>query len=143
LQKSFDYIKKKSGFTKNKIFSIKEQVASSLIVCSWIRGLILKTKEEAETLSPLYLDMIFDAKILYDKDSFFNAVLNDLKLKLEHLKAKRLKVGRSINAAIVHLLRDASEEGKRWLEQAKADLKWARDLAERGGYHIACFLFVF
>ncbi len=34
----------------------------------------------------------------------------------------------------------AIEEGKRWLEQAKEDLKWTRDLAERGGYHIACFL---
>jgi HEPN domain-containing protein len=32
------------------------------------------------------------------------------------------------------------EEGRRWLEQAVEDLKWARDLAERGGYHIACFL---
>ena len=32
------------------------------------------------------------------------------------------------------------EEGKRWLEQAAEDLKWARDLAERGGYHISCFL---
>lgn len=34
----------------------------------------------------------------------------------------------------------AWEEGKRWLEQAQEDLKWAKDLAERGGYHIACFL---
>jgi HEPN domain-containing protein len=32
------------------------------------------------------------------------------------------------------------EEGKRWLEQAEEDLKWATDLAERGGYHISCFL---
>ena len=32
------------------------------------------------------------------------------------------------------------EEGRRWLEQAIEDLKWAKDLAERGGYHIACFL---
>jgi HEPN domain-containing protein len=32
------------------------------------------------------------------------------------------------------------EEGKRWLEQAAEDLKWASDLAKRGGYHIACFL---
>jgi len=32
------------------------------------------------------------------------------------------------------------EEGERWLEQAFEDLKWAKDLAERGGYHIACFL---
>ena len=32
------------------------------------------------------------------------------------------------------------EEGKRWLEQAQEDLKWSNDLANRGGYHIACFL---
>jgi HEPN domain-containing protein len=32
------------------------------------------------------------------------------------------------------------EEGRRWLEQAEADLVWADDLARRGGYHIACFL---
>ncbi len=36
--------------------------------------------------------------------------------------------------------RSALEEGKRWLEQAEEDLRWARDLTERGGYHIACFL---
>jgi HEPN domain-containing protein len=36
--------------------------------------------------------------------------------------------------------RDALEEGRRWLEQAQEDLHWARDLAERGGYHVACFL---
>ncbi|MEM4311894.1 MAG: HEPN domain-containing protein [Nitrososphaerales archaeon] len=36
--------------------------------------------------------------------------------------------------------REPIEEGKRWLEQAMEDLKWAKDLAERGGYHIACFL---
>jgi HEPN domain-containing protein len=32
------------------------------------------------------------------------------------------------------------EEGKRWLEQASEDLKWSKDLAKRGGYHISCFL---
>lgn len=36
--------------------------------------------------------------------------------------------------------RTALEEGRRWLEQAEEDLRWAKDLAERGGYHIACFL---
>jgi HEPN domain-containing protein len=34
----------------------------------------------------------------------------------------------------------ALEKGKRWLEQAEEDLRWAKHLAERGGYHIACFL---
>ena len=36
--------------------------------------------------------------------------------------------------------RNPLEEGRRWLDQATEDLKWARDLAERGGYHISCFL---
>lgn len=36
--------------------------------------------------------------------------------------------------------REAIEEGRRWLEQAQEDLRWAKDLTERGGYHIACFL---
>jgi HEPN domain-containing protein len=35
---------------------------------------------------------------------------------------------------------DPITEGRRWLEQAGHDLAWAEDLAERGGYHIACFL---
>ena len=28
----------------------------------------------------------------------------------------------------------ALEEGRRWLEQAQEDLRWAKHLAERGGY---------
>ena len=36
--------------------------------------------------------------------------------------------------------RSPIEEGRRWLEQAEADLLWVKDLAGRGGYHIACFL---
>ena len=36
--------------------------------------------------------------------------------------------------------RSPLEEGRRWLEQAQEDLRWAEDLSRRGGYHIACFL---
>ncbi len=36
--------------------------------------------------------------------------------------------------------RSALDEGRRWLSQADEDLKWARRLAEEGGWHIACFL---
>jgi HEPN domain-containing protein len=32
------------------------------------------------------------------------------------------------------------EEGRRWLRQAKEDLRWTRHLAEEGAYHLACFL---
>jgi len=38
------------------------------------------------------------------------------------------------------LRRSPLEEGRRWLEQAEEDLRWADHLAQRGGYHIACFL---
>ena len=36
--------------------------------------------------------------------------------------------------------RNPIEEGKRWLEQAKEDLKWAKYLAKEGGYYLVCFL---
>lgn len=36
--------------------------------------------------------------------------------------------------------REPREEGARWLEQAKEDLRWAKELSQRGGFHIACFL---
>lgn len=36
--------------------------------------------------------------------------------------------------------RSPFEEGRRWLDQAKEDLKWAKELVRLGGYHIACFL---
>lgn len=32
------------------------------------------------------------------------------------------------------------EEGRRWLRQAREDLRWADHLATAGAYHIACFL---
>ena len=34
--------------------------------------------------------------------------------------------------------RSPLEEGRRWLDQASEDLRWADDLSQRGGYHIAC-----
>ncbi|MDW8325959.1 MAG: HEPN domain-containing protein [Anaerolineales bacterium] len=36
--------------------------------------------------------------------------------------------------------RNALEEGRRWLEQAAEDLRWAQWLAREGGWHLACFL---
>ncbi len=55
---------------------------------------ILKTPEEASRFTPLYLDMVYDAVILYDKDNFFLSVLERLKRRLEELGAERVKVGR-------------------------------------------------
>ncbi|HYN44819.1 MAG TPA: nucleotidyltransferase domain-containing protein [Candidatus Limnocylindrales bacterium] len=55
---------------------------------------ILKTKDDARNLSPLYLDMLTDAKILYDKDDFFKKILEKLRLELKSLNARKIKVGK-------------------------------------------------
>lgn len=52
---------------------------------------MLKTPEEAERISPLYLDMVYDAIVLYDKDDFFTNVLRRLSKRLEELGAERVK----------------------------------------------------
>lgn len=51
---------------------------------------ILKTPEEIESGSPLLLDMIDDAAILYDRDGFLQNTLNHLRKHLEQLGAKRI-----------------------------------------------------
>lgn len=37
-------------------------------------------------------------------------------------------------------MREPTDEGRRWLEQAEEDLKWTHHLVREGAYHIACFL---
>ena len=37
-------------------------------------------------------------------------------------------------------MKSRTDNAARWLAQAKEDLKWAAHLAEKGGYHLACFL---
>lgn len=46
----------------------------------------------------------------------------------------------SLNGGKGIMRQPPEEEARRWLDQAREDLKWARRLAEEGGYHIACFL---
>jgi len=36
--------------------------------------------------------------------------------------------------------KSALDEGWRWWSQAAEDLRWAKHLAEEGGWHLACFL---
>lgn len=55
---------------------------------------ILKTPEEAEKISPLYLDMVYDAIILYDKNQFFTKILQKLKERLKELGAERVRMGK-------------------------------------------------
>ncbi len=55
---------------------------------------ILKTPEEAVKVSPLYLDLVEDAVILFDRNDFFKNLLLRLRKKLEELGAKRIRLGK-------------------------------------------------
>jgi hypothetical protein len=51
---------------------------------------IFKTREETLKGSPIFLDMVEDCIILYDKEEFFAGVLIKLKERLAALGAKRV-----------------------------------------------------
>jgi len=55
---------------------------------------VLKTVEEAKFLTPLYLDMVDDAVILYDADGFFKSILNNLRANLKKQGARRIYIGK-------------------------------------------------
>jgi predicted nucleotidyltransferase len=54
---------------------------------------VIKSPEEAEAGSPLFLDMIEDSKILYDKNHFFAGIIKSLEARLKVLGAKRIWKG--------------------------------------------------
>ncbi len=51
---------------------------------------VLKTPEEARAGSPLFLDMVEDARLLYDRDGFFGGRLGKLRERLAKLGARRI-----------------------------------------------------
>ncbi|MBD3414974.1 MAG: nucleotidyltransferase domain-containing protein [Candidatus Aminicenantes bacterium] len=51
---------------------------------------VFKTPDEVKKGSPLFLDMVEDALILYDKDDFFTQWLKEFKARLKKLGAKRV-----------------------------------------------------
>ncbi|MBS7247979.1 MAG: nucleotidyltransferase domain-containing protein [Candidatus Freyarchaeota archaeon] len=56
---------------------------------------VIKTPEEARVFSPLYLDMVEDAVILFDRDGFFDGVLRRLRGRLQELGAERVRLGKA------------------------------------------------
>jgi hypothetical protein len=55
---------------------------------------IIKTPEEAAKISPLYLDMIEDIVIVYDRGDFFRNVLEKLRNRLKKLGSMRVNIGK-------------------------------------------------
>lgn len=55
---------------------------------------ILKTQEEARKRVPLYLDMVDEGILLFDRDRFFSRILEDLKKTLVRNGAVRKTIGK-------------------------------------------------
>ena len=54
--------------------------------------IILLSKNEASIHHPFYLDMIYDAIIIYDKDSFMRSKIEELRRKLSEMGSKRIQL---------------------------------------------------
>lgn len=54
---------------------------------------VFKTPEEIAEGSPLLLDMVEDARVLFDREDFFKRAMEDLKTRLQRLKARRVWQG--------------------------------------------------
>lgn len=67
---------------------------------------VFKTPREARIGSPLFLDMVEDARILFDRDGFFREELNRLRERLARLGARRIW------------------KGNAWIWDLKPDYKW-------------------
>lgn len=90
----------KSRLRRQELFEEAEASIEDDLRRLWAEGLyvtfspIMKTREEAKRLSPLYLDMVDDAVILFDRGGFFKGVLDNLRKKLKEFGARRVKLGR-------------------------------------------------
>ena len=54
---------------------------------------VFKTREEVESGSPLFLDMVEDARILYDPQGFLAGYFDRLRARLRTLGARRIRLG--------------------------------------------------
>ena len=52
---------------------------------------VIKTPEEVSLGSPLFLDMVADASISYDRGQFFKKYLEDLEARLKRMGARKVK----------------------------------------------------
>ncbi len=90
----------RSRFERLRIYMEAEERLDPLLDLLMERGYavsfspVLKSRREAESISPLYLDMVEDAVIVYDKGGFFENVLERLRRRLEELGAERVWIGR-------------------------------------------------
>jgi len=80
------------GSVENKVEPFLKTLQQKEGINTYISA-IIKSPEEAEKGSPLFLDMVEDAKMLLDRDGFFGAVLERLRKRLKELGSKRIWQG--------------------------------------------------
>lgn len=86
-------------FARQEVFEPVEQAVAPFVASLRQRGIeaelspILKTRAEVEAGSPLFLDMVEDARILYDPGGFLTARLERLRKRLGELGARRIRYG--------------------------------------------------
>jgi hypothetical protein len=81
-----------------RIARMKEFAAIETTLGMTIKGRIelspvFKTPEEIANGSPLFLDMVEDVRMLFDRDDFFKNSLKNLKERLQRLGARRIWQG--------------------------------------------------
>lgn len=73
-------------------------------------SLILKNRTEASYHSPLYLDMLEEAVILFDKQGFIASVFDEMKERLKALGSRRVTIG------------------DKWYWDLKPDYRWGEEI---------------
>jgi len=74
-----------------EIEPVLEELRRESIDASFSR--IVKTPDEASSITPLYLDLVDDAILLFDRDGFFSSILSRLRQRLRSLGARRVSSG--------------------------------------------------
>ncbi|MBS7617930.1 nucleotidyltransferase domain-containing protein [Candidatus Bathyarchaeota archaeon] len=88
----------KSRMKRQQLFIEVEDKLEPIIDDIWNRGFyvdfspIILSVEEASKIRPIYLDMVEDSVILYDKDGFFSNIIARLRERLKELGSKRIWV---------------------------------------------------
>jgi len=72
---------------RRRLTSELEQLWNQGIYTDFVE--VIRTEDEARRFHPLYLDMIAEAKVLYDRGGFLRKVLDELKQRLEELGARK------------------------------------------------------
>jgi len=90
----------RSRFRRQEMFEEAESEVEHLKEVLWSRGYttdlspVILSVEEAKRHRPLYLDMVEDAVVVYDKDGFMQRILSELTERLQELGAERVWVGK-------------------------------------------------